>query len=65
MLENLKLEYIELHLQEKIYETIYDENEEIGCMALNVVLENVSKFSVEEQGSRIIKLFIDSLTSKN
>lgn len=34
-------------------------------MALNVVLKNVSKFSVEEQGSRIVKLFIDSMTSKN
>lgn len=34
-------------------------------MALSVVLNNVNKFSVEEQGSRIVKLFIDSLTSKS
>ena len=34
-------------------------------MALEIVLRNATKFSLEEQGSRIIKLFIDSLTSKN
>jgi hypothetical protein len=34
-------------------------------MALKVILKNVTRFSVEEQASRIVKLFIDSLTSKN
>ena len=34
-------------------------------MALGVVLDNVTKFTVEEQGSRIMKLFLDSLTSKS
>ena len=65
LLENLDTEFIELHLQEKIYETVYDENDEIGLMALEIILRNVSKFSIEEQGSRIVKLFIDSMTSKS
>lgn len=65
LLENLDSEFIELHLQEKIYETVYDENEEIGLMALETILRNVTKFSIEEQGSRIVKLFIDSMTSKS
>jgi|688.fasta_scaffold1028803_2 hypothetical protein len=34
-------------------------------MALEVILRNTTKFSLEEQGSRIVKLFIDSMTSKN
>ena len=34
-------------------------------MALEIILKNATKFSIEEQSSRIIKLFIDSLTSKN
>jgi len=34
-------------------------------MALAVILKNATKFSIEEQSSRIVKLFIDSLTSKN
>ena len=65
LLENLDIELIELHLQEKIYETVYDENDEIGLMALETILRNVTKFSIEEQGSRIVKLFIDSMTSKS
>ena len=65
LLVNLDIQFIELHLQEKVYETIYDENEEIGLMALEVMLQNATKFSLEEQGSRIVKLFIDSMTSKN
>lgn len=65
LLVNLDIQFIELHLQEKVYETIYDENEEIGLMALEVMLRNATKFSLEEQGSRIVKLFIDSMTSKN
>jgi hypothetical protein len=53
-----------LHLQEKIYESVWDENEEIGILALEVILKNATRFSIEEQSSRIVKLFIDSLTSK-
>lgn len=34
-------------------------------MSLKVILKNVTRFSIEEQSSRIVKLFIDSLTSKN
>lgn len=34
-------------------------------MALEIILKNATKFSLEEQGSRIVKLYIDSLTSKN
>lgn len=64
LLQNMNLEFIELHLQEKIYECVWDENEEIGIMALEVILKNAIKFSIEEQSSRIVKLFIDSLTSK-
>ncbi len=44
---------------------MYDENEEIGVMSLRVILKNITRFSIEEQSSRIVKLFIDSLTSKN
>lgn len=33
-------------------------------MALEVILKNATRFSIEEQSSRIVKLFIDSLTSK-
>jgi hypothetical protein len=44
---------------------VYDENEEIGVMALRVILKNITRFSIEEQSSRIVKLFIDSLTSKS
>ena len=33
-------------------------------LALESILKNVGRFSAEEQGSRIVKLFIDSLTSK-
>lgn len=64
LLQNLELEFIELHLQEKIYESVWDENEEIGILALEVILKNATRFSIEEQSSRIVKLFIDSLTSK-
>ena len=65
LLNNLDLEFIELHLQEKIYEAVWDDNEEIGVLALESILRNATKFSLEEQNSRIVKLFIDSLTSKN
>jgi len=34
-------------------------------MALDVILRNASKFGQIEQSSRILKLFVDSLTSKN
>ena len=34
-------------------------------MALETILRNATKFSIEEQSSRIVKLFIDSMTSKN
>ena len=34
-------------------------------MALETILRNTTKFSIEEQSSRIVKLFIDSMTSKN
>ena len=34
-------------------------------MSLRVILKNITRFSIEEQSSRIVKLFIDSLTSKN
>lgn len=34
-------------------------------MALKVIFRNITRFSIEEQSSRIVKLFIDSLTSKN
>lgn len=34
-------------------------------MALETILRNITKFSIEEQSSRIVKLFIDSMTSKN
>lgn len=44
---------------------MYDENVEVGLMALEVILRNTIKFSIEEQASRIVKLFIDSMTSKN
>jgi hypothetical protein len=64
LLRNLELEFIELHLQEKIYEAVWDENEEIAALALQTILKNARRFSVEEQSSRIVKLFIDSLTSK-
>lgn len=64
LLRNLELEFIELHLQEKIYEAVWDENEEIAALALQTILKNGRRFSVEEQSSRIVKLFIDSLTSK-
>jgi len=53
-----------LHLQEKVYEAVWDENEDIAELALSTILKNTSKFSIEEQNSRIVKLFIDSLTSK-
>lgn len=33
-------------------------------MALKVILENASKFSLQERSSRIVKLFIDALTAK-
>lgn len=65
LLRNLRLDFIEIYLQEKIYEMVYDENEEIGLMALELILRNATRFSLEEQSSRIVKLFIDSLTSKN
>lgn len=64
LLANLELEFIELHLQEKIYELVWGENEEIGVLALEVILKNATRFSLEEQSSRIVKLFVDSLTSK-
>jgi hypothetical protein len=65
LLHNLELDFIELHFQEKIYETVWDENEEVCRLALEAIFKNVTKFSLEEQSSRIVKLFIDSLTSKN
>lgn len=34
-------------------------------LSLAVIFKNITKFSIEEQSSRIVKLFIDSLTSKN
>jgi hypothetical protein len=34
-------------------------------MALEVILRNTTKFTIEEQSSRIVRLFIDSMTSKN
>lgn len=64
LLNNLELQFIELHLQEKVYEAVWDENEDIAELALSTILKNTSKFSIEEQNSRIVKLFIDSLTSK-
>jgi hypothetical protein len=33
-------------------------------LALEVILKNAARFSLEEQGTRIAKLFIDSLTAK-
>jgi hypothetical protein len=33
-------------------------------LALEVILKNATRFSLEEQSSRIVKLFVDSLTSK-
>ena len=44
---------------------MYHQNEEIGLLALEAILRNATKFSEEEQNSRILKLYIDSLTSKN
>jgi hypothetical protein len=43
---------------------VWDENEDIGVLALEAILRNATRFSLEEQSSRIVKLFIDSLTSK-
>ena len=37
----------------------------MGVLALETILKQPTKFSIEEQSSRIIKLFLDSLTSKN
>ena len=53
-----------MHLQEKIYEAVWEENEEVAALALQTILTNATKFSTEEQNTRIVKLFIDSLTSK-
>ncbi len=64
LLRSLDLEYIELHFQEKIYEIVY-EHEEISVIALEVIMDNMIYFSVEEQSTRIAKLYVDSLTSKN
>jgi hypothetical protein len=65
LLLHLELEFIELHFQERIYETVWDENEEVSRLALEAILRNATRFSPEEQASRIVKLFIDSLTAKS
>jgi hypothetical protein len=45
LLRNLDLEFVELHLQEKIYESVWDQNEEIAALALETILVNAAKFS--------------------
>ena len=37
----------------------------MAVLALEVILNNASKFGQIEQTSRIVKLFVDSLTSKS
>lgn len=44
---------------------MWDENEEVCRLALEAILRNVTRFSPEEQATRIVKLFIDSLTAKS
>lgn len=56
---------MELHFQERLFEAVWDEDEQVGVLALEVILKNAACFSPLEQGSRIVRLFVDSLTSKN
>ena len=65
LLQVFDLEFVELHFQERIFEAVWGEDEEIGILALEVILRNVSRFGQIEQSSRIVKLFVDSLTSKS
>ena len=56
---------MELHFQERIFEAVWGQDEEISVIALETILRNASRFGQIEQSSRIIKLFVDSLTSKS
>lgn len=57
--------FIEIHLQEKLFEAVYDKNEEIGLCALEAILAHCEYFSLEEKSSRVVKLFVDSIMSKH
>ena len=65
LLKNCKFAVLEVHLQEKLMETVYDKNEDVGACALSLIMGNCELFSREEQENRVIKLFVEAMTSRD